>query len=75
MIVHSALISCSRSGTCRITFTTGAVVVGMEVGGQNIGPTSIIILCDLVGFYFLLLGGASPSPPNPTGIGGARSCH
>ena len=48
MIVHSASISCSRSGTCRIAVTTVAVVVGMEVGGQNIGPTSIIISCDLV---------------------------
>ena len=48
MIVHSALMSCSRSGTCRIAVTTVAVVVGMEVGGQNIGPTIIIISCDLV---------------------------
>jgi hypothetical protein len=49
MIVHLASILCSRSGTCQIAFTTVAVVVGMEVGGQNIGPTSIIISCDLVG--------------------------
>jgi hypothetical protein len=48
MIVHSASVLCSRSGTCRIAVTTVAVVVGMEVGGQNIGPTSIIISCDLV---------------------------
>ena len=43
MIVHLASISWSRSGTFRIAVTTVAVVVGMEVGGQNIGPTSIII--------------------------------
>ncbi len=48
MIVNSASIACSRSGTCRIAVTTVAMVVGLEVGGQNIGPTSIIISCDLV---------------------------
>ena len=48
MIVHLASILCSRSGTCQIAVTTVAVVVGMEVGGQNIGPTSIIISCDLI---------------------------
>ena len=50
MIVNSASIACSRSGICRIAVTTVAVVVGMEVGGQNIGPTSIIISCYLVDF-------------------------
>ncbi len=49
MIAHWTLILCSCSGTCQIAFTTDAVVVDMEVGGQNIGPTSIVISCDLVG--------------------------
>ncbi len=47
-MVHSASMLCSRSGTCQIAVTTVAVVVGIEVGGQNIGPTSIIMSCDLV---------------------------
>ena len=50
MIVYLALVlrSCSITGRTAFTITV-AEGVGMEAGGQNIGPTSIIILCDLVG--------------------------
>ena len=50
-------------------------MIGEGVGGQHIGPTSRIISCDVVDVPGILLGGASPSPPNPTGSGGARSNH
>ena len=75
MVVQTAAVTGPRCVAREVAFTTVAVVVGMEVGCQNIGPTSIIISCDVVVVSVILLGGASPSPPNPTGIGGARWDH
>ena len=48
MIVQTALISSSCCVDCRMAYTTVGLVVGLEVGRQNIGPTSIIISCDLI---------------------------
>ena len=75
MVVQTAAVSGPRCVAREVAFITVAVVVGMEVGCQNIGPTSIIISCDVVVVSVILLGGASASPPNPTGIGGARGNH
>ena len=57
-----------------VTFIVIAVMV-VVIGYQNIGPTSIIISCEFVGISYILLGGASPSPSNPTGIEGAIGNH
>ena len=75
MVVQTAAATVQCCVPRVISFITVAVVVGMEIGCQNIGPTSVIILCDVIVVPGILLGGASPSPPNPTGIGGARGDH
>jgi hypothetical protein len=75
MVVQTAAVSGACCVAREVAFTTVAVVVDMEVGCQNIGPTSIIISCDVIVVSVIPFGGASPSPPNPTGIGGARGNH
>ena len=75
MLVQTAAVTGPRCVAREMAVITVAVVVGMVIGCQNIGPTSIIILCDVIVVSGILLGGASASPPNPTGIGGVRGNH
>jgi len=75
MVVQSAVVSGLGCVAREMALATVIVVVGVEVGCQNIGPTSIVILCDVIVISDILLGGASTSPPNPTGIGGAIGNH
>jgi hypothetical protein len=75
MIAQSAVVSGLGCVAWEMALSTVIVVVGVEVGCQNIGPTSIVILCDVIVISDIFLGGASTSPSNPTGIGGAIGNH
>ena len=75
MVTQTAAVSGPRIAEREVAFTIVSIVVDIEVGCQIIGPTSIVHLCDVVVVPVVPFGGASPSPPNPTGIGGARGNH
>ena len=49
--------------------------LGYRVGSQNIGPIIVIIGRKVIDHSIILLGGASTSPPNPTGIRGVSANH
>jgi len=76
VIMQTALASCCRCIAEWKTVTNGMMaVIGVVPGGQHIGPTSRAMSCEFVDVPDILLGGASPSPPNPTGIGGVVGNH
>jgi hypothetical protein len=64
LLGSSALVVC-----CRV----GVKIWGWWFGGQNIDPTVKINCRKVINKPDILRGGASTSPPNPTGIGGGRA--
>ncbi len=48
MVMQTTAFAFPRSVEREVAFTTVAVVVGLEVGSQTIGPTRIILSCDVI---------------------------
>jgi hypothetical protein len=53
----------------------GVIPVHWLNGGQNIGPTNIVVMCKIIHIPQILRSGVSTSPPNPTSIGGGVEHH
>jgi hypothetical protein len=58
-----------------VVIPVGVIPVHWLNGSQNIGPTDIVVMCKIIQIPQILCGGASTSPPNPTGIGGGVEDH